>query len=518
MNEAKARPYLDKFPDVPEELFRDARRIHSAFILFDHKGGAYCTNCEKEFSINIGEFSHKVKCYCPECGIGAVAVDIAKSYKGTKTADIANASIFLAGDDGNLYVRCFSQKMAFMHGELKPRREVFETQRYVFTPNGAARFGRITLWSCDRGGYVKYYDPDVWRVNTKFSEPNFLDTGFGYRVYHNYGDINLDNALKDTWMKNCMVGEADRCGTLTYLNFFIRHQGAERLIKCGFASDVERMLYSDKDLEKYIDWKQTEAAKMLGINRAELRYIRENKIPLRTLRDARIAFPELSVEKAVEYFRTFHVSLRTLTRALEFVGKENIHRLVKYMSHQEYSLAVYNDYIENCDTLGYDLTSREILFPPHLADAHDRASAAVEARRLEEDLKRAELDRACINKLKKERRRLEFEYGDYLIRQPEDAEEIIEEGKILRHCVGGYAERHLRGATTIMFLRRKSDPDKPFFTIEVDNDLEIVQCHGYRNEFEGEKPEDIIKLEEIYQNYLEELKRGITKTQIKIGA
>jgi len=518
MNAAKARPYLDKFPDVPEEFFRDARHIHKAFVLFNHNGSAYCTNCEEESSINIGAFSHKVECRCPVCCIRALAIDITKNYNGTKAADIANASIFLAGDDGNLYVRCFSQEMAFMHGELRPRRKAFETQRYVFTPNGVARFGRVAQWSLVSNRYVKYWEPDVWCVNTKFSEPNFLDTGFGYRIYHNYDKINLDNALKDTWMKNCMVGKLNGCGTLTYLNFFVRHQGAERLIKCGFARDVEYMLYSCKSLEKFVDWKQTEVTKMLGINRAELRYIRENKIPLCTLRDAKEAFPEFPVNKAVGYFKMFNTTRETLIRTLELVERKNLRRLLKYMSHQQCNIVIYKDYIEDCRTLGYDLTSREILFPPHLDDAHDRVEAAMEARRLEQRLKAEKSKQKQFNKLKKERRRLEFEYGDYLIRQPENAEEIIAEGKILRHCVGGYAERHLRGATTIMFLRRKDEPDKPFFTIEVDNDLEIVQCHGYRNEFESQKPKDIIKLEKIYQNYLDELKRGATKMQIKAGA
>ncbi len=522
MNEAKARPYLDKFPDVPEELFRYARHIHKAFVLFDHKGSAYCTNCEEEFSIDIGAFSHKVKCRCPVCCIRALAIDITKNYKGTKTEDIANASIYLAGEDGNLYVRCFTQEMAFMHGELIPRRKAFETQRYVFTPNGVARFGRKAQWALvGDNRYVKYWEAGVWCVNTKFSEPNFLDTGCGYRIYHNYGDISLDNALKDTWMKNCMVSELnefDSFGILTYLNFFVRHQGAERLIKCGFVNDVRDMLYIDKSLVEFVDWKQTELTKMLGVNRAELKYIRRSKISLRTLRDAREAFPNFPANKAVGYFKTFDTSREMLIRTLELVGRENLQRLVKYMSHQQCGLVTYKDYIENCRTLGYDLTSREILFPPHLDDAHDRAEAAMEARRFEKRLKAEKLKQKQFNKLKKERQRLEFKYGDYLIRQPKDAEEIIEEGQILRHCVGGYAERHLRGATTIMFLRRKSEPDKPFFTIEVDNDLEIVQCHGYRNEFEGEKPKDIIKLEKIYQNYLHELKRGATKIQIKVGA
>lgn len=57
------------------------------------------------------------------------------------------------------------------------------------------------------------------------------------------------------------------------------------------------------------------------------------------------------------------------------------------------------------------------------------------------------------------------------------------EGQVLGHCVGGYAERHLNGVTTILFLRRSARPDEPYVTIEMDGN-QIRQIHGYKNERE----------------------------------
>ena len=60
-------------------------------------------------------------------------------------------------------------------------------------------------------------------------------------------------------------------------------------------------------------------------------------------------------------------------------------------------------------------------------------------------------------------------------------QEIIDEGRELQHCVGGYAERHTQGKTVILFMRRKAAPDKPWITIEMKG-TEIKQIHGFRNE------------------------------------
>lgn len=60
---------------------------------------------------------------------------------------------------------------------------------------------------------------------------------------------------------------------------------------------------------------------------------------------------------------------------------------------------------------------------------------------------------------------------------------------------------------TILFLRKLSDPGTPYYTMEVSNDLEIVQCRGYKNNLaKNPKPEEISIFEERYQKYLDSIK------------
>ena len=59
--------------------------------------------------------------------------------------------------------------------------------------------------------------------------------------------------------------------------------------------------------------------------------------------------------------------------------------------------------------------------------------------------------------------------------------DLAVEGITLHHCVKSYIQRVASGATNIMFIRKKDDIEKPFFTVEVSNDKIIEQVHGFAN-------------------------------------
>lgn len=73
---------------------------------------------------------------------------------------------------------------------------------------------------------------------------------------------------------------------------------------------------------------------------------------------------------------------------------------------------------------------------------------------------------------------------------PREPVDIINEGANLNHCVGGYLESVASEYKTILFLRKVSEPDKSFYTIEVGNS-NIIQIHGNRNKWLGNNPEAI---------------------------
>jgi len=91
-----------------------------------------------------------------------------------------------------------------------------------------------------------------------------------------------------------------------------------------------------------------------------------------------------------------------------------------------------------------------------------------------------------------EERIAKFEYEDdaFCIRMPKSLAEIQREGVELSHCVAGYREKHAYGDTNIIFLRRKEDETKAFYTIEIKNG-EVIQIHGKNNRWLGNNPEAI---------------------------
>lgn len=96
-----------------------------------------------------------------------------------------------------------------------------------------------------------------------------------------------------------------------------------------------------------------------------------------------------------------------------------------------------------------------------------------------------------MEKLDKERAKYNYEEGNFFIKLPQKLNEISTEGMELHHCVGSYINRHATGDTTILFLRKKSEPNVPFYTIEILGDTMVNQIHGKYNRWLGNNPEAI---------------------------
>lgn len=63
---------------------------------------------------------------------------------------------------------------------------------------------------------------------------------------------------------------------------------------------------------------------------------------------------------------------------------------------------------------------------------------------------------------------------------PKTPEEVVIEGIALRHCAKTFVEKIAKGETIIVFIRRKEEPDKPFYTMEIRGDR-VRQVHGFDN-------------------------------------
>jgi len=128
---------------------------------------------------------------------------------------------------------------------------------------------------------------------------------------------------------------------------------------------------------------------------------------------------------------------------------------------------------------------------------HDGITALYNARQQEIADENNREKEEKMKKLDEKRKKVfEAEDDEFLIRLPVKLSEIIREGGSLNHCVGGYVDRHATGSTTILFLRKKSDKDKSFYTIECHGTdpkkgITVTQIHGQSNKWLGNNPEAV---------------------------
>lgn len=96
-----------------------------------------------------------------------------------------------------------------------------------------------------------------------------------------------------------------------------------------------------------------------------------------------------------------------------------------------------------------------------------------------------QLDRMYSSWRDKLRKALAWKGDDLGIFVPESLSELTYEGSELRHCVGSYKREVAQGLEGILFLRKLSSPDVPYYTIDVvkgeDGKYRVRQCHGKCN-------------------------------------
>ena len=171
----------------------------------------------------------------------------------------------------------------------------------------------------------------------------------------------------------------------------------------------------------------------------------------------------------------------------------------------------YLDYLRMRIQRGYDLHNKIFLWPRDLRAAHDRMVEEINEGKIQKREQEAKEKFPGIRKsYRKLRNRYYYEDEEFLIRPARSAEEIVREGRILHHCVGGdmYLKRHEARESTILFLRRKALPEEPYITIEISG-TQIRQWYGAYDR----KPD-----KEVIEEWLKNYKRSLEIKENMIAA
>lgn len=370
---------------------------------------------------------------------------------------------------------------------------------------GAYRFreGRVDYVS--RGWwYTEPFDslrteekPRLWkgpRVHDPYTCTSELGTSY---------DIIGLREMEKSFLRYCYYSGATKNIAIHYAGDLIEYLTAcsfyprkiEMLQKAGLYEVVHDFAIRGVKNAALVRWETDDPKQFLRLSRAELEQYKNGSCDLEALRTYAELRPTAGRSDLGDIYdlwlnvtQTAHKKL--LTASMKRWGV-SAGKLLRYLREQAgtgrvcATVQMFVDYLKTAEALGYDMENPVIHMPKNLQSKHDSTTAAWAALQNEENERPFR-----ENRLPKLEKKYCYSDGTFLIRPAANGAEIKREGELLKHCVGGYADRHIRGETTILFLRRCDQPGRPLATIEVGGST-VRQVHGWKNEREacGDNPE-----------------------------
>lgn len=480
MGQAKELP--DGYLDWQEKTVMKKSR----YLIYKRSGKkeseACCTHCGAIQMIKTKELKNNKTGKCPNCGS---RVTMKSSGRIRHLRDESWTQYTQAIEEG-LMIRYI--RMVKDYGEYgDPQRWVFEPCRVVIER------GKPAVWYEDRDDQTKYASSERYKQNQGegcLKGGNFprsidfnsiykkglwseLKKAFPYHMFREYTRRNKERIRE--------------CGIYDYFDAYSQFPLMESLEKTGKTYLVDFLAEGRRSRFAMFDKKAATVSGMLGITKEQYRdygnLTEQDIMRLRFLNREKIRLTkeqyqvwkkctalygwEDTTEKVLRY--------TTMRRFLKYAGKNIESEIQRW----------YVDYLRMAEKAGYDLTDDFILFPRDIRQAHDTVMELLQQEKREKELKDAEAEHTGIQKIEKKiRKAFSFRDGEYLIRPAKTNREIVQEGQTQHICVGtgSYAAQMERGNSYILFLRRITDPDTPFYTVEITPDYDIIQRHGKYNQ------------------------------------
>lgn len=440
------------------------------------------------------EYAEGTSIICPCCGEPAVLRGAAyMQYGHTEQAFVARA--YKA--QGCLVIVRYMVEKSVWRENTQRKAEPLE----AFVVSGK-KVVKLRLWQRIIGG--NYFRLEDWTENKRFTDtlgaPWFYD-----KDLPDLEGTSLENSK--LWEYMAQTYEKARFYPVAYARLYLKHPNVENLITSGMGVLVGDGIKKEETCSgvplpqlPWVNWKEKKPSRMLGVTREGLRLIREADWKLDEFQAYRAAAQKLSPPEAVTALQTLrHYKLEEMAKSPEWPG-HRIMQAVRYLQKVNGNMTMLEDYWYMAERQGLDLENPVIRWPRDLRDAHNRVQEAQRYAATAEQ-------RAAFRRMTERCRGLNWTNGEICIRVAESPEELVQEGRTLHHCVGGYAKTHA-GGKIILFIRHARRPERSWYTLNVDVvNKRILQNHGYYNEYAPGKPPLKIpqKVEQFVKDWQEQV-------------
>ena len=461
---------------------RCKKEMLAEYLPNDKKKNEFGRRAIRYYDADWGDFverSRADKIFCPNCGKKVVlrsAADLPRTeQKFMVVPTVADGCLVLTK-------WCVEQRQ-FVGGESICKSGY---ESYI-VDNGRV----VRLIHYKRGLYWTMQRLDDWKQIKRFEDrltcPYFYD---GAEGRPSLDGTPLENAK--LWEYLVQGYDKNDFYPVAYLRLYEKHPQVENLITAGFAwllaDGIRREMktagyYAQTPIcpmprLPWVNWKEKRPAQMLGLNKAEARALKEKGYSLE----------KLELWKKYRDHNT-QPELLFLLDSLDAMDATNILEsdlplvhTANYLKKQNRTSYYLMDYLRMAERAGMDMSQDAVRWPKDLRAAHDRALTVVQAVMADNGEYAAafhEMSKRCAG--------LAWEKNGICIRVAERPSELVQEGNVLHHCVGGYSQSHAQGKI-ILFIRHSRRPDRSWYTLNIDTRTKkVIQLHGYGNEWANGK-------------------------------
>lgn len=446
----------------------------------------YCTSCIGRVKLP-GKPTHNTESRCPVCKKKVTYISRAKKtqYIWTYAHD---ASCIQRYKDG-LVQRDFEVRRRDYKDALSINKSEYTIHEYRRTIVTAKGWGTYIYMDYRRRGMRWAADSEDWvgkHYETMYQK-NFSQI---FRKYNTAYPIAVKHGYK-------------AAGLRYFLSQEHRYPAIEMAYKAGLYRLAKDMVNDSRmRLDKILDNKASGGlAKILKIDNARMKrlknmngniemliWLQEEKqmntilrdCDIRTLAEADISPRDLERSKIGKYL--------TIEKICNYLNKQaELRSSIKGHALKTAIWRDWEDYVNMMIRQKMDCSKEILLKPKDLTIAHNELVARISMLDSKEEIatKKKKFSRAQGLMESGELKKYEYDNGTYCIVAPKSIDDIYREGTVLKHCIHTcdiYFQRIDIRETYLLFLRRSSAPDVPWYTVEIEPGGNIRQKKSVLNE------------------------------------
>lgn len=460
-------------PSFEQYMRKEADGSYFMFYENTKSTKGYCSHCRKEVPL-MKKPKQNETYRCPSCRVKSLLKQQSK-IQTLETNWYNGAYMQKIGD--TILIRMFNGHQYYRETTYdKPHVDLSETVRYVLYKDGTvSRF------------WYGMYNNRICRWNKNTDKADMWARVYSYYSYDWIRNVYMRNTASILKHSAWNLWKKKPCDLIRYMVIECQTKGLiEKLTKVGLFNIAKMFMEKNyKDYTSSINPMGKDLGQMLKLDKARLKRLEcldsvDHYLWLMKEKEENTIYDD-------DMIKDFSENQITLYRLSLLPPQMSLQQKYHYIKKQAKLLGdsyqdvyiTWRDYLQMAKGNKWNLDSPILYMPKDLREKHSEAILYAQSDNIIEEVKKLEKDWPMVNEILPKMQKFAYENDQYAIVIPRNIEDIVREGHCLQHCIHNtnspYMERISKRESYSFFLRKKSKLSLSWYTIEVEQNGNILQ-------------------------------------------